>query len=71
MFIIVVSGIRNSYVAVVMAPLLLNGSVCNVFFWGGADCKSCVPACRRLKPKSHRPTRRHKTVEFHRVGVVN
>jgi len=37
MFIIVVSGIRNSYVAVVMAPLLLNGSVCNVFLGGGGQ----------------------------------
>jgi len=47
MFIIVVSGIRNSYVAVVMAPLLLNGSVCDVFFWGGGklqELRSCVQA---------------------------
>jgi len=46
MFIIVVSGIRNSYVAVVMAPLLLNGSVCDVFFGGGRlqELRSCVQA---------------------------
>jgi len=55
MFIIVVSGIRNSYVAVVMAPLLLNGSVCDVFFGGGQIARVAFLRAGVLSPNHTAP----------------